>query len=573
MNKPFRAYNGDESYVFICYAHLDSDTVYSDLIQIDQSGIHVWYDEGIPAGTSWRGEIATAIKGASKFLFFVSAASLKSSHCLREVDFALNNEIEIIPIYLDDSSLPGELELALSRVQALFRERDSMYMQHLLGGLQQNTPFAPLLTLVKKKGLRKWLTILAFGFGILIIVVWTQKESFINDVIITQSSIAIPNSYDVYLEGLELLDRWDKDGNLDTAIELFREASTLDPTFALSFARLAEGLRIRYVLTGEDTWLDEASDSVDEALSLNANLAPVQVVLGNIQATKGNFDLAFAALERALAIDANDAGANQAIAKLYARLGRLEDADASYKKALALNPENLTILNSYANFLYYQSRFDEAINYWQIVIRLAPEHYAALVNLGSVLEKTGRSAEAITMYQRSIEIRPTYMAYSNLGTAYSRSERFPAAVEAYQQALEIDDSNWLAWGNLAYVYSWINGMNSKATETFEHAIQLAEKERQQSPREPFVHSDLALYYAKTQKAELALQRIETAIALSPETAEILAAAAETYEIIGQRDKAVEFARRALALDMSMQQLQRNPELTKLLTDPRITSIP
>jgi len=559
--------------VFVCYSHSDSEPVYSDLEKIHEDGQHVWYDEGIPAGSSWRGEIAAAIKGATKFLFFISEKSLTSPHCLREVDYALSHDIEILPIYLDDSSLPGELELVLNRVQALYREKDTEYIHHLLGGLRKSAPLSRLVPKAKKPGPYLVWPALALVVGLLSLVLWNQWGSNPEDRVVIKTSDTTPNAYDTYLEGKDLLERWDKDDNLDRAIGLFRESTRLDPGFALAFAQMAEGLRIRYALTSDETSLEEVVSAVDTAVRLNPDLAPVQVALGRVHTQRGNIDLAFAALERALEIDANDASANLAIAKLYTRLGRLEDAAASFKKAVALDPDNTSILNSYANFLYDQGRIDEATQHWQTVIRLAPEHYAALVNLGAALEETDRVAEAITMYQRSIEIRPSYMAWSNLGTAYARDQRYLEAVEAYLKALEIDDSDSLAWGNLAFVYSWMNGMDRQATETFEHAILLAEAAREQNPREAFVYSDLGLYYAMTEQPKLALQRLETAIILAPETAEILAAAAETYEFVGQRDKAVEFANKALALGLSIQHFHRNPDLDGLMADPRIQVSP
>lgn len=573
MDRPFPAYKGSESFVFVCYAHSDAPVVYADLVLIDQAGINVWYDEGIAAGKSWREEIATAIKHASKLIFFISDASLRSAHCLREVDYALSHEIEIIPVYLDNCSLPGELELVFSRVQALFRKTDSMYMEHLLEALRASGSSSPAIPLTRKRKPGWRLPLLALGVSLLAALVWVQRDSIPLSGQTTQPSSIEPNAYDRYLDGLELLERWDKDESLDTAIGLFREATELDPGFALAYARLAEGLRLRYGLTGDEAWLDQAAEAADAALRLNADLAPVQVAFGRIHTSRGNLDLAYAALERALEIDSNDAMANQSIATVYARLGRLQDAEASYQKAVALNPESPTILNAYANFLYDQSRFEDAIAQWQAVIRLTPDNYAALVNLGSALNEIRRIPEAVTMYQRAIEIRPSYMAYANLGTAYSRGERYQDAVNAYQQALEIDDTNWLAWGNLAYVYSWMEGMDSQATETFEHAIQLAEAARQQDARDPFVHSDLALYYAKTGQSELALQRLDTAIVLAPESGEILAAAAEAYETLGLRDEAIEFARRSLESGFSSQQLQVNPELSELVEDPRMRTSP
>ena len=122
MNKPIPAYNGAESYVFVCYSHSDSERVYTDIVDLDGCGINIWYDEGISAGASWRAEIAAAIQGAKKLLFFISESSLTSTHCLREVDYALNHDIEIIPVYLADVKLPAELELVLNIYLELYYE-------------------------------------------------------------------------------------------------------------------------------------------------------------------------------------------------------------------------------------------------------------------------------------------------------------------------------------------------------------------------------------------------------------------------------------------------------------------
>ena len=137
LQKQLRSYKGNDAYVFVCYSHQDADTVYDDLQELNSKGINLWYDEGISAGSAWRGEIATAIKGAKKFIFFISETSLKSAHCLREVDYALSHEIEIIPVYLEECSLPAELDLVLNRVHALFRNKDARFLEHLLEALQE----------------------------------------------------------------------------------------------------------------------------------------------------------------------------------------------------------------------------------------------------------------------------------------------------------------------------------------------------------------------------------------------------------------------------------------------------
>lgn len=568
LKKPFPAYSGDDPYVFVCYAHKDSAVVYADLVHLRDNGVNIWYDEGIPAGTAWRGEIAAAIKGAQKFIYYVSAASLKSSHCLREVDYALNHELDIIPVYLETCILPAELEFGLNRVQALFRHQDDRFMERLLQALRGNRGLATQRPAARRRK-PHWPLLLVLATIVLATLAWLQWEKPTDTQATDVRPGAATSANDHYLEGLSLMERWDKDDNLDRAIGLFREAAGLDPDFALAYARLAEALRLRYAVTREGDSLEQAAAFAKEALRLNPGLAPVQVALGQVHAAQGNTDLAFAAFERALKIDPNDAAANQSIAKVYESKGRLDAAEAAFQKAIALDRDSLLFRDSYANFLFRRGRFDDAAEQWRGVIRLAPDHFGALVNLGAALSEMGELSEAIMMYERAIEIRPNYMAYVNLGAAYWRAERYPNAVAALEKALEIDDSDWLAWGNLAYVYSWQDGPDGRARENFDRAIELAEAARQQKPRDPFVHSDLALYYAKTGRPELARQRMETALILSPESGEILASAAEVHELAGQREQAIEMARKALEKGFPQQRLQRNPDLAALHMDPRM----
>lgn len=371
-----------------------------------------------------------------------------------------------------------------------------------------------------------------------------------------------------YLQGVALMKRWDKEGQLDRAIRLLEESVRQNPSFALGHARLAEAHRIRYALTRDRKALETAASHASEAVRLNPDLAPVQVAMGRVQAALGNQDLAMASLERALQLDANDPEAHQALARQYERAGRLADAEKSFRRAVELDPDDLAAHDAFGNFLFRQSRFPEAIREWQAVIRLAPDHSAALVNLSSALCETGRVAEAIEISTQLVKVKPGVMAWTNLGTAYSRAQRYAEAVNAYKKALEIDGSDPMTWGNLGFVYSWMGGREPQAREAFRKAIDLGEARRKDSPRDAFLHSDLALYYAKTGQQGLALERMATALNLAPKGPEIQAAAAETYEILGQRSQAEAAARRALALGYPRQRMERNQELAALLREAR-----
>jgi TolB-like protein len=125
MRKPFKAYRGTEPYTFVCYAHADADPVYSILTWLRNDGFHIWYDEGIEAGASWRDEVASAVMESSLFLIFISPNSVKSPVCLQEINLAITYERKILAVHLEDTLLPPGLELSLSDRQAIVKDNYS----------------------------------------------------------------------------------------------------------------------------------------------------------------------------------------------------------------------------------------------------------------------------------------------------------------------------------------------------------------------------------------------------------------------------------------------------------------
>jgi hypothetical protein len=74
MEKPFPAYNGEEPYVFVCYAHADEDVVYPEINSLHGQGINIWYDEGVSPGEEWTEELGKAIN-SSELLILTWLAS------------------------------------------------------------------------------------------------------------------------------------------------------------------------------------------------------------------------------------------------------------------------------------------------------------------------------------------------------------------------------------------------------------------------------------------------------------------------------------------------------------------
>ena len=53
MMEKISVYQGDNPFVFVSYAHKDSDAVYRILRLLQGRGLRIWYDEGITPGSEW----------------------------------------------------------------------------------------------------------------------------------------------------------------------------------------------------------------------------------------------------------------------------------------------------------------------------------------------------------------------------------------------------------------------------------------------------------------------------------------------------------------------------------------
>jgi TolB-like protein len=139
MKKPFNAYCGSEPYTFVCYGHADAEAVYPELSWLNGNGFHIWYDEGIEAGLSWRDEVASAIMHSSLFLIFISPSSVLSPVCLQELNLALTYERKILAVHIDETLLPPGMELSLNDKQAIIKNHysESEFRNKLLKALNK----------------------------------------------------------------------------------------------------------------------------------------------------------------------------------------------------------------------------------------------------------------------------------------------------------------------------------------------------------------------------------------------------------------------------------------------------
>ncbi|UCC19839.1 MAG: TIR domain-containing protein [Promethearchaeota archaeon] len=114
---PFKAYEGEEPYLFVSYAHVDKLHVYPIIDYLNKANIKIWYDEGIPISENWRKIIVENIEKCNAFLVFITPHILDSDYVQKEINFALIRHKAFFAVYLKETKLPSELEFEISSIQ------------------------------------------------------------------------------------------------------------------------------------------------------------------------------------------------------------------------------------------------------------------------------------------------------------------------------------------------------------------------------------------------------------------------------------------------------------------------
>jgi hypothetical protein len=101
--KPFEAYEGDEPYIFISYAHDDAQKVYPIIKKLYESGWDLWYDEGIKITERYLPVIAHHVKRCSFFVLMLTSRCLERPFVMNyELEYARQRGIPIIPVLLEE---------------------------------------------------------------------------------------------------------------------------------------------------------------------------------------------------------------------------------------------------------------------------------------------------------------------------------------------------------------------------------------------------------------------------------------------------------------------------------------
>ncbi|HSU24953.1 MAG TPA: tetratricopeptide repeat protein [Pyrinomonadaceae bacterium] len=194
--------------------------------------------------------------------------------------------------------------------------------------------------------------------------------------------------------------------NRSKAIDLYLQAISSDPSYALAYAELAD----LYAISANSGSLDpkeavpKAEAAAQTAVQLNPDLSEAHAALGYIRMNAWDW----------------------------------EAARREFLQAIELNPNSTRAHDLYSGYLSDNGRHDEAIAESKRAVELNPLSLVSQMGLAGTLVAAGKPDEAIEVLNKAKQLDPNYpSAYTNLGYAYAAKNMHKDAVAAFREGMRI----------------------------------------------------------------------------------------------------------------------------------------
>jgi superkiller protein 3 len=225
--------------------------------------------------------------------------------------------------------------------------------------------------------------------------------------------------------------------------------------------------------------------------------------------------------------------------------GNVAVAERHLAQAVAQQPTNVDYLYEYGRVLLERA-VDNPDFYRQAVIigdraisasSTDPRGYALKA---LALSFSGDAASAVPVGQAGLQVDRNFAPlHAALSDAYRRIERYDVALETAELAVQIDPLDPLARRIYAYALIWV-GLREDAIDQLEQAVAL-------SPNSTGAYFELANMYRAQDELELAVATYERILSMQPENARAYQRLCETYFQATENTRAQVYCEEALAI--------------------------
>lgn len=335
----------------------------------------------------------------------------------------------------------------------------------------------------------------------------------------------------------ELRKRANDDG-LKDAIENYKAAIETDPGYAAAYAGLALAYTRLYDSNGDPGSLQLAQGNAEKAMQLDRSSTVAYLALARVFEKRGNEDRAVDEIRRALQLDPDDPRTLLSQAQIYARFNRWNEAEQTYGRLKKERPNYWPVYNELGYVLNAQGKYQEAVEAFRAATVAAPGSALAFSNLGALFLKFGDFEKARASFEKSLELKPSGVAYANLAEALRAQGKYAEALPLNQKAVALEPSDDENWRDLADCYALLPGHEKQAEEAFSRAAAEVRMRLETDPTDGSAWIRLALYRAKAGSRKDAVLCLTKAGQFRVTDLDSEIGKARVLEIIGKREEAL-----------------------------------
>jgi len=379
-------------------------------------------------------------------------------------------------------------------------------------------------------------------------------------------------AYEAYLKGRQSLLGFNA-AALEEATRHFENAVLLDESFAGAYAGLCETQLRQYFMTSDSHHFESAESTCQQALDIEPDRTEVHIALGALFRNHGDYQLAEKEQRLALSVEPKNVDALIELGLVLENQGQIRQAQIVLHQAEALQPDHWPALDAlfsyYRNYDDQDDRYERAVKYAMRVVELIPEQASAWINLGTAYFSLQQYDAAKVAWDRALEIEPTRTAYTNRGLQYFYDGEFSASAQMQLKATELAPNDHRAWGRLAESYRLMGGEETRASEAYTTAIQLAESKLDINDQDWHTSGLLATYYVHTDQAEKAVALATSQLAISRRDPDALLIAAQVWHQMGDEEATLLALEEVIERDPTFRfYIDVDPDFKSLRGNPR-----
>ena len=259
-------------------------------------------------------------------------------------------------------------------------------------------------------------------------------------------------AYDLYLRGKSFARRLSRQ-DLEFALQMFENAVSLDPGFALAYAALANACaQYHYHYERESTWIERAVAASRRASALGKDAPEIKVAEAWILYADGKYDDTIRLVRQAIAHKADCEGAYYLLGRALFAAGKYRDVADLAEAAIAASGEDYNVYVPIINSLgalgekeALRNRVEQRVQLLEAHLRKLPEDARGHTLLANDYTQMGRVEEAVREARLAMALRPNdAVVLYNVACTFGQLGRKPECLDALRKAWDagFKDPSW-----------------------------------------------------------------------------------------------------------------------------------